>query len=162
MTSKKGFGESNTPKKKDSFRYVHQSTLNKWMKKASKGNVKYQMKYTNYFRSVWNHASQEPDSTMIHERDYEPMKCCICGAEMNSIHNTHNPYPITPFCTAKKAHDENLPHRCCTKCDHSVVIPERIKRKSAENPNSDFVMASPVFDFFNQGFNSDEGYEFVG
>ena len=73
MTSKKGFGESNTPKKKDSFRRVHQSTLNKWMKKASKGNVKYQMKYTNYFRSAWNHASQEPDSTMIHERDYEPM-----------------------------------------------------------------------------------------
>ena len=157
MTSKKGFGESNTPKKKVSYRPLPESTLKKWMKKATSGNLKYQMKYTNYMRSSWNHYSEQPDTTMIHEKDYEPMKCCICGAEMNSIHDTHNPHPITPFCTAKIAHDENLPHRCCTKCDHSVVIPERIKRLGESDS-----LCIPVFDFFNQDLTPPEGYEING
>lgn len=143
----KGFRESSEdPNGGNKFKSVNQKTLDSWVKKAMKGNVKYQMKYTNYFRSAWNHLSTLPDSTMIHERDYEPMNCCICGKEMNSIHDTHNPSPINTEtrCTAKKALEQNLPHRCCTECDESVVIPERIKRSKSNH------LRLPLFDFFNQ------------
>ena len=153
----KGFGESISQKKEEPFRKVPRERLDRWLKKALAGSIRHKMKYTNYFRSMWNEGSSLPDSTMIHERDFVPMNCCICGAEMNSIHNTHNPYPITPFCTAKIAHDENLPHRCCTKCDHSVVIPERIKRLGESDS-----LCIPIFDFFNQDLTPPEGYEING
>ena len=63
---------------------------------------------------------------MISEKDYVPMECCLCGAHMPSIHNTHNPYPFTPNTTAKMALEENLPHRCCSKCANEKVLPARM------------------------------------
>lgn len=154
---KKGFGESISQKKEEPFRKVPRERLDRWLKKALAGSVRHKMKYTNYFRSMWNEGSSLPDSTMIHERDFVPMNCCICGAEMNSIHDTHNPSPIAPQCTAKESLEKGLPHRCCTKCDHSVVIPERIKRLGESDS-----LCIPVFDFFNQDLTPPEGYEING
>ena len=117
---KKGFGD--TP----SYGKVTPKTFNKWQKKALMGNMDAQMKVTNFFRNEWNKHSYKPLSTMIHERDYEPMNCCLCGEHMPSIHDTHNPHPLTPKCWAKDALDKNLPYRCCSKCNVKVTE-ERIK-----------------------------------
>ena len=151
----KGFGESISQKKEEPFRKVPRERLDRWLKKALAGSVRHKMKYTNYFRSMWNEGSSLPDSTMIHERDFVPMNCCICGAEMNSIHDTHNPSPIAPHCTAKESLDKGLPHRCCTKCDHSVVIPERVRRIESSGAKGSY---QPITDFFNQDFSNPDSY----
>ena len=57
--------------------------------------------------------------------DYVSMNCVICGTEMKSIHDTHNPQPITDKCYAKEALEEGRKDRCCTYCDKTVVIPAR-------------------------------------
>ena len=63
--------------------------------------------------------------TMIHENDYVPMNCVICGTEMKSIHDTHNPQPITDKCFAKEALEEDRKDRCCNNCNKTVVLPAR-------------------------------------
>ena len=45
-----------------------------------------------------------------------PTVCILCGGEMKSIHDTHNPYPIT------------RQGRCCTDCNTNKVILARINR----------------------------------
>ena len=70
--------------------------------------------------------SQKEGSTMIHSKDYIPMNCCICGKNMPTIHDTHNPVPLTPKCYAKEAQENNLPHRCCSTCDRYFVLPARM------------------------------------
>ena len=82
---------------------------------------------TQYQNDIWNQGSELEGSTMIHEKDYVPMNCCLCGAYMETIHDTHNPQPLTPKCYAKEALLDNLPHRCCSKCNHEKVNPARIK-----------------------------------
>ena len=58
---------------------------------------------SNHMQSIYdNYASQE-GSTMIKSTDYEPMHCCLCGARMETIHDTHNPEPLTPRTYAKEA-----------------------------------------------------------
>ena len=74
--------------------------------------------------------AKKGDSTFISEKDYEPMECCICGADMPTIHHTNNPSPLTPNTTAKMALEEQLPHRCCSKCTWEKVIPARHNNKS--------------------------------
>ena len=150
----KGFGESKSQKKEKPFRRVPKEKLEIWLKKGLAGSIRHQMKYTNYHRSLWNHISTMEDSGMIHEKDYVPMNCCICGAEMNSIHDTHNPSPIAPQCTAKESLEKGLPHRCCTKCDHSVVIPERVRRIESSGAKGSY---QPIHDFFNQDFSDRRG-----
>ena len=108
------------------FEKVSSKTLEKWARKAAKGNVAYRMKLTNYYRQCWNEYSEQEGSTMIHERDYTPMKCCLCGKEMNSIHDTHNPAPLAPHTYAKQAQEENSPHRCCGQCNAEKVNPARM------------------------------------
>ena len=41
-------------------------------------------------KEAWNNAP-----TMIHEKDYKVMNCVLCNAEMKTIHDTHNPFPLT-------------------------------------------------------------------
>ena len=151
----KGFGESKSQKKEKPFRRVPKEKLETWLQKGLAGSIRHQMKYTNYHRSLWNHISTMEDSGMIHEKDYVPMKCCICGAEMNSIHDTHNAYPLAPKCLAIDVFEKNLPHRCCTKCDHSVVSPERQKRLELSGAKG---FTTPIYDFFNQDFSIPDGY----
>ena len=44
-----------------------------------------------------------------------PIDCALCGIEMKTIQDTHNPYPLT----------ENEKDRCCSKCNFEKVIPAR-------------------------------------
>ena len=68
-----------------------------------------------------NQYSMQFGSTMIHEKDYVPMNCCLCGQSMPSIHDTHNPYPLAPHCYAKEALENNNPNRCCIRCNDKVT-----------------------------------------
>ena len=121
----KGFGSS--PYYNLSPEEVSSKTLLKWREKALSGDVYYQIRTTNYYRNLWNKYSYLEGSTGIHERDYVPMDCYICGAHMPSIHDTHNADPIAPGTTAKEALDNNLPYRCCSECNRKVNE-ERMKK----------------------------------
>jgi len=119
----KGFGL--TPKKKSTK--ISDKTLRKWVELANEGKTEYRIKLMNFYRNSYNEYSQMEGSTMIHEKDYKPMNCCLCGKHMDFIHDTHNPYPLAPHCYAKEAQENNLPHRCCGECNTNRVTPERIK-----------------------------------
>ena len=75
----------------------------RWFKEGTNGNIESRIKYTNYFKNVdiitW--------FTMIHEKDYETMNCCLCARD--GLHpQTHNPAPFTPNTTVKEAHENNF------------------------------------------------------
>ena len=101
------------------------SQVMRWAVEGVNGNIESQIKYTNYWKNAWNKYSYEPGSTMIHEKDYQPMNCCLCGKEMVSIHETHNPFPVASRLTAKEALEHKLPHRCCAECNVKKVLPAR-------------------------------------
>ena len=63
---------------------------------------------------------------MIHEKDYVPMNCVLCGTEMKTVHDTASPNPITERCTAKEALETGNPNRCCQKCNKTYVLPARM------------------------------------
>lgn len=126
-----------------------QKQVMRWFKEGVNGNIDSRIKYTNYWKNVWNKYSYNPGSTMIHEKDYETMNCCLCGKEMVSIHETHNPSPLTPDTTAKEAHENNLPHRCCGECNAKVVTPARAVKKGLK---SGYV---PVSDIWTDGCYQD-------
>ena len=118
--SNKGFSKKKEPKA------VSKKTLEKWVKGANAGNIECRLKLSNYNKNIYNQYSYMEGSTMIHEKDYKPMNCCLCGKRMDFIHDTHNPQPFTPRCYAKEAQENNLPHRCCSKCNASKVMPARL------------------------------------
>ena len=122
MTTKefKGFG-----KEPDRCLLPSNKTLTKWCEQANEGDVYAQIQLGNYMNTLTNLAAEQEGSTMIKESDYEPMNCCLCGAYMASVNDTHNPFPLTQNCTAKMALEENLPHRCCSKCVREKVMPAR-------------------------------------
>ena len=82
--------------------------------------------------------------TMIHEKDYVSMDCCLCGAEMETVHDTNNPEPITERCYAKEALETGNPDRCCNKCDKTKVLPARLGATKGVNVNA-------VMDYINSG-----------
>jgi hypothetical protein len=41
--------------------------------------------------------------------DFVSMDCVLCGKEMTSIHETHNPYPLS------------VEGRCCSTCNGKVI-----------------------------------------
>lgn len=143
MKISKGFGGTK-PSKKNSE--VSEKTLRKWFIRAMDGDIQAQINYTNYYRNLWNKGSYLEDSTFIHEKDYEPMNCCLCGKHMPSIHDTHNPSPITPKCYAKEAKEKNLPYRCCNECDNTIVKEKRNEYIKSIGGHP----ISPIFDFMNQ------------
>ena len=63
---------------------------------------------------------------MIHEDDYVPMDCVLCGTEMTSIHDTHNPFPLTDECFADETYKTGNPNRCCSKCNMEKVKSARL------------------------------------
>ena len=63
---------------------------------------------------------------MIHERKYIPIDCVICGTKMKTIHDTHNPFPVTDQCYAKESRETGNQNRCCSTCNSSVVLVLRI------------------------------------
>jgi len=72
-------------------------------------------------RGIWNNAPN-----MIHEDQYVPMFCILCGEVMESVHDTHNPAPFTDRCYAKEALETEIKNRCCSRCDEEKVIPARL------------------------------------
>ena len=125
--------------------------LKRWYYEGTKGNIESRIKYNNYWKNVWNRISYAPGSNLIHEKDYQPMNCCLCGKEMVSIHETHNPAPLAPHTLAKEAQEQNLPHRCCGECNATRVCPARAELKGS------VVGEIPVFDVWE---NPDQ-YGFV-
>jgi len=123
MTNKefKGFG-----KEPDRSPLPSNKTLEKWCEQANEGDVSAQMKIGNWWNTLTNSFADMESSTFIKESAYEPIDCCLCGAHMPSINDTHNPFPLTQNCTAKMALEENLPHRCCSKCASEKVLPARM------------------------------------
>ncbi len=80
---------------------------------------------TRTFRDIYNESP-----TMINEKDYIPKNCVFCNVRMESIHDTHNPYPAAPFMYAKESNLTNKPDRCCTSCQRNVVSPARRTRNT--------------------------------
>jgi len=89
-------------------------------------NTIFQKALDDFYKDIYNLSSTQEGSTMIHEKDYVPMDCCLCGAHMPTIHDTHNPEPLTPKCFAKDALLDNLPHRCCSECMATKVTQARL------------------------------------
>ena len=110
-----------------SIHAIPKKRVEKWCQKALHGDIESGLKYLNYVRNIYNEISKNKGSGMIHESDYESMNCCLCGKEMNSIHDTHNPYPLAPSATAKEALESGSSNRCCTKCNWHDVRPARQK-----------------------------------
>ena len=145
MKKPKGFGNA---KPLPNSSEVSEKTVKKWLKLALKGDLQAQMNYTNYNRALYNKYSYMEGSTMIHERDYIPMNCCLCDKHMPSIHDTHNPQPLTPKCFAKEAQEKQkqglLAYRCCQDCNNSVVADRRDKDIAKRGGRG----VVPIFDFF--------------
>ena len=81
----------------------------------------------NTARDIYNESP-----TMINEKEYIPKNCVFCNVRMESIHDTHNPYPAAPFMYAKESNLTNKPDRCCTSCVRNVVSPAREKRNTPQ------------------------------
>ena len=92
-----------------------------------KGDREVMEVFNEFSFDCWDEYSEKEDSTFIHSKDYQPMNCVICGADMPTIHHTHNPYPYTSACIAKDALLNNREDRCCSKCDKEIVLPLRMK-----------------------------------
>ena len=104
---------------------VSQQKLQELMNKENNSLI--QKCVMDYQYQIWDIGAELEGSTFIHSKDYVPMECCLCGALMPSIHDTNNPEPLTPRCYAKQALEENLPHRCCNKCDKEMVLGTRLR-----------------------------------
>ena len=109
--------------------------------------------YTLWQWDQYDLYSEKEDSTFIHSKEYVPMKCCLCGADMPTIHDTHNPEPFTPRTYAKEALLDSLPHRCCGKCNLEKVTPARfgvesidqLKPKKMSIINKNQILDRPTF-----------------
>lgn len=147
----KGFGNKD---ENINYNTISKKTLKKWYVGASNGDIDCAMKVENYYKNLWNEYSKQEGSTMIHEKDYVPMTCCLCGKNMDYIHNTHNPYPLTPKCFAKEAQENNLPHRCCDECEEEMVLPARELLYQAKGRKKMYVLATKadqLLDMYKKG-----------
>lgn len=59
-----------------------------------------------------------------------PTTCAICGALIKNVHESHNPYPLSPII---HPHEEQKGIRCCATCNVTQVLPARF---SSRSPNS--------------------------
>ena len=82
--------------------------------------------------------------TMIHEKDYKVMNCVLCNAEMKTVHDTHNAFPLTEAVYAKVAQETNNKNRCCSDCNESKVMTARIG-----NIDPKSVIKMSISDFIN-------------
>ena len=80
--------------------------------------------------------------TMIHEKDYKVMNCVLCNAEMKTVHDTHNAFPLTEAVYAKVAQETNNKNRCCSDCNDEKVMTARIG-----NVPASAVVKMSMFDF---------------
>lgn len=62
----------------------------------------------------------------LHEDDFIPHECFLCGNFITNIHDTHNPFPLINFqSTAKEENGKDKPKRCCSECQFKIVYPAR-------------------------------------
>ena len=78
-----------------------------------------------YNNSPWN----------IHENEFKPFDCILCGERVNSVHDSHNAFPLEKPTLQKVENDKGRPRRCCGKCNLEKVIPARINM-ILSNPNA--------------------------
>jgi hypothetical protein len=83
-------------------------------------------------REIYN----SPDfPTMIHEDDHIPHPCVFCGVEIDSVHHSHNPYPIFGSthteCYPINQNGTERPLRCCSVCENEIVMPTRLRAASS-------------------------------
>ena len=64
--------------------------------------------------------------TMIHENDFIPHDCFLCDARIETVHDSHNPFPLTDIASALSENGKENPTRCCSSCDKKIVLPARI------------------------------------
>ena len=96
--------------------------------KMSRAERRRQIKFE---RKIYNKAP-----SMIHEKKYVPMNCVMCDVKMKSIHDTHNPYPITELCYSKEAHLTDNPNRCCSEGTEKL---SRMHKEMAKKQNPQIV-----------------------
>lgn len=63
----------------------------------------------------------------LHEDKFKPMACVLCGETMNSIHETHNPHPLTKSTVGVTADGKQETIRCCADCNATRVFPARLQ-----------------------------------
>tara|TARA_X000001036_G_scaffold280251_1_gene260300 strand:- start:1179 stop:1649 length:471 start_codon:yes stop_codon:yes gene_type:complete len=135
----KGFNPSFNERKKEinnsyenlfnkAFKHGDPEAIEKFHKAERSGDQLFAHNYIKWVEKEYDSYAEKEGSTFIHSKDYVPMKCCLCGAHMETIHDTHNPQPLTPKCYAKEALLDNLPHRCCTKCNNTKVNNARFSK----------------------------------
>lgn len=84
-------------------------------------------------RELYNRAS-----CMIHENKYEVTDCYVCGKEMETIHDTHNAFPLAKLQSAKEAYESGESFRCCTECDEKV-LEERLKFTNTKKDECSYI-----------------------
>ena len=60
--------------------------------------------------------------TMIHENDFIPHDCCLCDARIETLHDSHNPFPLTDIASALSENGKENPKRCCSTCDSKIGL----------------------------------------
>ena len=86
-----------------------------------KANVKRNKPVKQFHNDVFNSCP-----TMIHENDFIPHDCCLCDARIETVHDSHNPFPLTDIASALSENGKENPTRCCSSCDMKIVLPARI------------------------------------
>jgi hypothetical protein len=81
-------------------------------------------------RAVYNNSP-----SMIHENEFKPFDCILCGERVTSVHDSHNAFPLEKPTLQKVENDKGRPRRCCGKCDLEKVMPARINM-ILNNPNA--------------------------
>ena len=95
----------------------------------------------------FNHAP----NLMIHEKDYIPMNCVLCGEEMKSVHATHTADPLVDRVTAKEALETGNPNRCCSKCRTEKVMPARLEKAGIDESETIELTPSEFLKFMAEG-----------
>ena len=78
--------------------------------------------------SVSNNPDYLHEQQFVCEDEYTPHDCYLCGERIESVHNSHHPFPLVNSNPSSK--DENgkdHPKRCCNDCNELLVIPARIE-----------------------------------
>jgi hypothetical protein len=64
-------------------------------------------------------------SDWLNEEDFKSCSCNLCGEEIVSVYDSHNPYPLGKNTFAVLENVKNNPERCCKTCNENLVIPAR-------------------------------------
>lgn len=93
-------------------------------------SVQYVSQDFDRIRDIYNNLP-----SMIHESEFKPFDCILCGERVNSVHDSHNAFPLEKPTLQKVENDKGRPRRCCSKCDQEKVMPARINM-ILNNPNA--------------------------